>query len=81
MHIGREGVEDKTKKTRRWRAVVVRWERSEVEENERDFTLHTKLQQWKKNRKYCGKKVMAWFWLQYKNSSIAALIEGELNWM
>lgn len=61
MHIGREGVEDKTKKTRRWRAVMVRWERSEVEENERDFTLHTKLQQWKKNRKYCGKKVMAWF--------------------
>lgn len=31
---------------------VVRWERrSDVEENERDFTLHTKLQEWKKNRK------------------------------
>lgn len=45
----------------------------------KEISLYIKLQQWKKNRKYCGKKVMAWFWLQYKNSSIAALIEGELN--
>lgn len=38
---------------------VVRWERrSEVEENERDFTLHTKF---KSGRRIgnCGKKVMA----------------------